>query len=152
MRPCDPFVETTVRHRTEGTSVVVEAQRSRGGCREPVTTTSTPLARIRLSSTPSSSCPIGQVGLRSLTGGHGFEKSLPAFVASLEQESLAEVSQALMSFADAAEAFVIACPSPGHADWLFVETNARGEAPLVQLFIANRLSSARAHPRVTLLR
>lgn len=124
----------------------LEEHRTRLACNGPSPDEVTPLAQIALPATPSG-CPVGQVALRSWEQGQGFQAALPGFVATLAPETLAAVSQALTRFAGSAEAFVIACPREGQADWLFVD--AKGTEPRAQLFIDNALSPAHHHPQVT---
>jgi hypothetical protein len=143
--PCDPASSLIVRHRTDGPMVRLELHQTTLSCDEAPVETVTPLAQITLPP-PTSSCPVGQVGLRSL--GQGFEEPLKPFLSSLTEESRAELSQALQSFAEAADAFVVACPTRGRADWLLVETTPHTARPRLQLFVRERLSPDRRHPAV----
>lgn len=146
--PCDPASTVEVRHRTEGAFVHVEMVRARMDCEGPGAEDTTLLARIALPAA-GSSCPIGQLALRMWDDGRNVAKTLPAFVSTLRRESLAEVSDTLAKFGERGSAFVVECPGSGRADWLLVETSPRGSMPRVELFIDDRISPARQHPRVS---
>ncbi len=145
--PCDEATVSLLRRRVEGERVHLEIQRERLSCRGANELTTEPLVEILISDAPPS-CPIGQVALRSWDHGHGHEEPLKDFLATLDREHVAELAQALLYFADDAQALVIDCPAPGRADWLFVDSTPRGPYTKAQLFLGNALSVSRRHARV----
>jgi len=100
------------------------------------------LARIALPSSPSS-CPIGQVALRSWDRGRGVNELLPKVVEALDPDSRNKLTHAMSELGPTSEAFVIGCP----AEWLLVETAAHGEPPRTQLFVGNQPTTQ--HPAVS---
>lgn len=145
---CLPFTRHAVRVRSEGTVAQVEWVRTTMGCDGPAADVVETLARIEASAA-TDVCPVGQVALRTWERGQGSEAVRPALLSSLDEASHLALAQALSQFAESAAAVVIACPAPGRADWLLVDTAPRGEPPRLSLFLANVLSSDRSHPAVT---
>ena len=148
--PCLPYVERSVRARTDGGAVLLEQVTSPSSCGGGGPQTVSPLARIALPSSPTE-CPIGQLAVRMWSRGHGSENTLPAFVAALDSSQHAALRQQMMYFAEGTQAYVIDCPSKGHADFVLVETTPVNDRPRIELFVGSTLLPMQAHPRVTFL-
>jgi hypothetical protein len=147
-RPCGSLTEVHVEHRTDGARVVVELRALHIECEGAKPDELVPVADISLPSPPSS-CPVGQVALRTDRTGQAATEVLPEFVHTLSPEVVVEVSKALKQFTQPAEAFVIDCPMERNADWLLVEANWDPRARRGLLFLGNERSFARHHPRVS---
>jgi hypothetical protein len=139
---CDPVASSTVQHRTEAGFVRIEHHFTPARCQGQGKEQVSLIARIALPSPPSS-CPIGQVALRTWDQGRGVNEVLPTVVQALDPDSRTRLMHAMTDLGPATEAFVIGCP----ADWLLVETAAHGERPRTQLLVGNQPTNQ--HPAVS---
>jgi hypothetical protein len=145
--PCLPFTERSIRSRVDQANMLIEQVTSTGACEGQPQTTVTVLAWLAMPKRPIA-CPVGQMAIRMWDRGHGSVDMLPEFMAALASEDRAELRQALMYFADSAEAYVIGCRGPGHADYLIVESVPQNQSAKMQLFIRNKLDPDREHSAV----
>jgi hypothetical protein len=95
--------------------------------------------RIVPAEAPSGTCPTG-TRVFLVSAGQLYTEDA-GFAQWLDSEQLAEVESGLYDLAgygDAA-AYMLGCPQPGHADYVFVKTDASAGPAGVVLFVDNRL-------------
>ena len=135
---CDDFDETAIETRREPGALVIEQRVTGGHCTTQHSTVH-PVGRIVLSATEDATCPVGVHAFRAW-GGNEVAPESEGFAARLSSEALAELRAGLRQFAqgEIAFAYVLGCPSPHEADYVFIAW--RGGELRRAVFVGNRLA------------
>ena len=122
---CDPRVDRNLESRQEPGGVVFELHETTGHCSGKMRTQVRKLGRIIVPADAPSDCPVGALVARYW--GHGIETALPSFEPTLEPERISHLRSGLSQFSGngTAAAYLLGCPKPGYADYVFVEREGR---------------------------